>query len=162
MSFGKDMSMALDRIDGKIRKSVSGAFHNLCTKIVDDTPVGDITRWTSLRPRSDIGTKEVVTWKPPKGYVPGTLVNSWHSGIGQEIPINLTVREPNTSGVTSLGQISEVADKAPGNIAWFANPAPYANRIEYAGHSTQAPAGMVRINVRIFKDLLRIAINGSS
>lgn len=155
MSFGKDMSMALDRIDGKIRKGISGAFHNLCTKIVDDTPVGDITRWTSLN--TSEGRKS-----PPKDYVPGTLVNSWYSGIGAEIPVNLTVREPNTSGVTSLGQISEVADKAPGNIAWFANPAPYANRIEYAGHSTQAPAGMVRINVRIFKDLLRVAINGSS
>jgi hypothetical protein len=55
------------------------------------------------------------------------------------------------------GPIGEIHAKiqAPG-VYWLTNNLPYAHRIEFDGWShTKAPAGMLRINVRRFKSILR-------
>jgi hypothetical protein len=154
------MQAATSKLDARMRKAVSKTFTNLCTKIIDDTPVGDKSLWTSAKKAVAAGKVESIQdYKP--NYVPGTLVNSWFSGVGGDIPAGLSPREPNTSGATSLAQVRLIADEAAGKVAWFANPTPYANMIEFGAHSTQAPAGMVRINTNIFKDIFRIALNGS-
>lgn len=44
-----------------------------------------------------------------------------------------------------------------GDVAYIANNLPYAIELEY-GHSTQAPAGMVRITVERFQSIVREAI----
>lgn len=41
------------------------------------------------------------------------------------------------------------------NVIWLTNNLPYAGVIEYDAHSKQAPAGMVRVSVREFADVVR-------
>jgi hypothetical protein len=162
MGFSEDMQRATNNIDSKLRKTVSRGFTDLCTRIIDDTPVGNKTEWYSANKAVEDGKVESVQdYKP--NYVPGTLVNSWYAGIGNMIPQGLTPREPNTSGGTSLGSVQKVADEATGQVAWFANPAPHAMRAEYLGWPINGPGpyAMVRTNVNIFKDIFRIAFNES-
>jgi hypothetical protein len=53
-----------------------------------------------------------------------------------------------------IGEIHATV-KGPG-VYWLSNNLPYAHRIEFDGWShTKAPAGMLRINVRRFKSILR-------
>lgn len=65
-----------------------------------------------------------------------------------------SINEPITSIVDRTGEtesIAELEDVAGGSIAgkilWLSNNLPYIRRLEFDGHSSQAPAGMVRINV---------------
>lgn len=65
-----------------------------------------------------------------------------------------SINEPITSIVDRTGEtesIAELKDVAGGSIAgkilWLSNNLPYIRRLEFDGHSSQAPAGMVRINV---------------
>lgn len=65
-----------------------------------------------------------------------------------------SINEPITSIVDRTGEtepIAELKDVAGGSIAgkilWLSNNLPYIRRLEFDGHSSKAPAGMVRINV---------------
>lgn len=65
-----------------------------------------------------------------------------------------SINEPITSIVDRTGEtesIAELEDVAGGSIAgkilWLSNNLPYIRRLEFDGHSSQAPAGMVRTNV---------------
>ncbi len=65
-----------------------------------------------------------------------------------------SINEPITSVIDRAGDteaIAELKNVAGGSIAgkilWLSNNLPYIRRLEFDGHSSQAPAGMVRINV---------------
>ena len=45
---------------------------------------------------------------------------------------------------------------------YLTNNSPYAERIEYEGHSTQAPDGMVRINAIKFQQTLNEVARGET
>ena len=75
-----------------------------------------------------------------------------------------SIDEPITSIVDRTGEtesIAELKDVAGGSIAgkilWLSNNLPYIRRLEFDGHSSQAPAGMVRINVSRIKSIVRNA-----
>ena len=75
-----------------------------------------------------------------------------------------SINEPITSIVDRTGEtesIAELKDVAGGSIAgkilWLSNNLPYIRRLEFDGHSSQAPAGMVRINVSRIKRIVRNA-----
>ena len=142
MSFSGDVGKFAKNTKADTREVVSKTFMRIGTLIVERNPVGDITTWQS---------------KPPKDYRPGSMVNSWFSSIGSLG--NESMRAPNTTGAQSLANINMVAGKAPGNIAVLYNVAPYANRIEYAGHSGQAPAGFVRRTVAEFQSIVKVSVN---
>lgn len=40
-----------------------------------------------------------------------------------------------------------------GEVGYFVNGQPYASRIEYKGHSEQAPAGMMRISIADWQEI---------
>lgn len=72
-----------------------------------------------------------------------------------------SINEPITSIVDRTGEtesIAELKDVAGGSIAgkilWLSNNLPYIRRLEFDGHSSQAPAGMVRINVSRIKSIV--------
>ncbi len=69
----------------------------------------------------------------------GRLRNSWFLSDGQP-----------SSGTGSAGTTPQMNVTAtfttPFESSWIVNNLPYANRIEF-GHSSQAPAGMVRISI---------------
>lgn len=143
MGLAEDVTAWAKRTKQKRSDVVTAVVIDLSTAIIDRIPIGDVSLWKS---------------SPPKGYRPGTMVNSWHSSIG---PIGaMTVRSPNTTGAASLANLAAVAPFAPGKIFNFATPVPYARRIEF-GWSSQAPAGMVRLTTARFQQIVKAAARGT-
>lgn len=91
--------------------------------------------------RTPIGNPALWKFPAPPNYVPGTLINSWHTGFSPAV----STRMPDKSASVAKAEAAMVAKQAAGNIVYITNPAPYAFRIEYDAWSTQAPTGMLRI-----------------
>lgn len=113
------------------------AAKELKKRVEERTPVGDPTLW------------HPPYW--PKGYVPGTLKASWRLDNGQA----------RTSGgqFTSVSEIESSHGITLNPIAALvlSNPQPYAERVEYGHWSTQAPAGMMRISMLEWPQILQEA-----
>ena len=58
----------------------------------------------------------------------------------------------------SVMKANSVIPRRAGSVVYLTNNVPYIGKLEYDGHSRQAPAGMVRVSVALFEGLL----NGSS
>lgn len=155
MSFISDINKWVEKAKTDRDTVVTEVFQNIGTAIVSRTPVGDVSLWTSLKTTSDAGPIQPVA---PDGYRPGTLANNWFAGFGE--PGEPTLRPHNVNGSQSLANISNIAKEFPGKVAYIVNPAPYANRIEYGGHSSQRPNGMVRVTVADFQQIVKVAVNG--
>lgn len=115
---------------------------NLGTSLLENTVVGDPSRWKR---------------KPPPGYVPGALMANWNFSIGLIDETN--GKPPNrdvAAGVERLktALLPDVVDKD----IYLVNAQPYVRRIEYEGWSTQAPAGFVRITAVQFDQFVNLAI----
>lgn len=116
---------------------------DLSTKIVLSTPVGNPSLWEG---------------DAPEGYIGGTLRNNWFASIGSP-NIKSPLRTPRGgTGNGALAQILAQSVNAPGMVYYLVNVMPYARRIEYEGHSSQAPAGMVRTNLMAFQKALDDAV----
>jgi hypothetical protein len=143
MGFADDIRKWADRTKRDRDTVIAEVVTDLSTAIIDRTPIGDVSIWQS---------------PPPPGYRPGTMVNSWHSSVGQIGP--MSARGPNTTGAASLTNLAAIAPLAPGKLFSFTNPVPYARRIEF-GWSTQAPTGMVRLTTARFRQIVKAAIRGN-
>lgn len=139
MDFAKRIATFVKTTKESEQKIIGEVFRLISTQIISRTPIGDHTLWKG---------------KPSAGYRPGTLVNSWHAGIGT--PSGLSMREPNVTGATAMSEVQATSNNAAGNIAYLLNPAPYAIPIEY-GHSTQAPNGMVRLAIQNYSAIVKKA-----
>lgn len=72
-----------------------------------------------------------------------------------------SINEPITSVIDRTGETESIAElknvaggRIAGKILWLSNNLPYIRRLEFDGHSSQAPAGMVRINVSRIKSIV--------
>ena len=78
----------------------------------------------------------------PKGYVGGRFRGNWQTSIsapasGVVDRIDPTGSAATQETVTNMGGV--------GTITYLTNNLPYAQVLEYEAHSSQAPAGMVRV-----------------
>jgi len=63
-------------------------------------------------------------------------------------------------GKMTTKKMMSVVDKWDGTgFIYFTNNLPYAARIEYGAHSTQAPSGMVRVALSTVEQSVNKAIN---
>ena len=81
-------------------------------------------------------------WKrmAPKGYVGGYSRGQWQMTSGDPA-------DGEVAGIRSPSQVLGDADQVDVDLertTWITNNAPYIGKLEYAGHSTQAPDGWVR------------------
>lgn len=51
-------------------------------------------------------------------------------------------------------QIENITDGAAGSIFYLVNNLPYIGKLEFEGHSQQAPFGMVRVSIENFQQML--------
>ena len=116
--------------------------------------------------RSPVGNPDL--WKgdkygfirPPEGYVGGRFRANWQVSTGD--PATGT-----RDAVDASGQISVLAGQVVldgvkcGPPVYIVNNLPYAIPLEY-GHSTQAPAGMVRLAAVEFQQIVDDAVRGLS
>lgn len=75
----------------------------------------------------------------------GFLRNSWMSAWGA---IDGSTRDADKSGSQSIGSLNQkLTDIRFDADFFFTNSQPYASKIEYDGHSQQAPDGMLRVSL---------------
>ena len=136
MSFSIDLSRAVKKVKENAEDVVKGTTFQLFTNIVKRTPVGNPSIWQS---------------KPPKGYIGGTLRNSWYCAINNAAGV--PKRKPSKSGSESIKSLVAIQNYTLGDSVYLVNRAPYARRVEF-GWSSQAPAGMARISLAEVKDVI--------
>ncbi len=109
--------------------------------VVEKTPVGNPDLWKS---------------PAPPGYVGGRLRANWVFGVGR---VNTeTTEEIDASGAPTLSRLTAaIQQTGAGGVTFISNSLPYAISVEY-GHSSQAPAGMVRVTVAEFQQYVNQAV----
>lgn len=83
----------------------------------------------------------------------GRFKNNWLSAYGT---IDTTVTQAvDPSGSAAIGRLTEkAAGVKVGEVFYFTNSLPYAERLEYEGHSQQAPSGMVRVSIAAWENIV--------
>lgn len=109
----------------------------LFSRIIEKNPVGNPDLWKS-------------DYKPP-GYVGGRSRGNWQISISVPGQDEKDSFEPSTtgaplSGIQQAEAFSELAKTKFGQTIWIYNNVRYIKRLE-DGHSTQAPAGMVKVSI---------------
>jgi hypothetical protein len=121
--------------------------------VIRDTPVGDPDLWQS----SWLDTKGRATVSNNshlEGYVGGRLRGNWRCSLAMpDETVSGEFDFPSASAALSaVNDTCNAADRK--KTLWLSNSLPYAYRIEYEGHSRQAPEGMVRRNVTRIKGII--------
>jgi hypothetical protein len=134
-----------DKFDDRADKLIRAVGIKTFSAIIRDTPVGNPDLWKSTK-KDDKGRG-----KGPAGYVGGRLRANWNCSLG--MPDTSTDESTEQSrAIPGVVKTCETANRH--SVLWLSNSLPYAHRIEYDGHSRQAPAGMVRRNVTRIRNLL--------
>ncbi len=110
--------------------------------VIRDTPVGDPDLWVSLWKDSKGRAID-----PPEGYVGGRLRGNWRCSLSAPDTSTSGEHDFPSGGAVLADMQKTCADATRKDSLWLSNSLPYAWRIEYEGHSSQAPEGMVRRNV---------------
>lgn len=84
----------------------------------------------------------------------GRARGNWQ--ISTTAPATGEVYNNDRSGRSAIALVNSFKIKN-NRVVYLTNNLPYINRLEFDGHSKQAPAGMVRKNVTRFEKLLRRA-----
>lgn len=134
-SFAIQHKEAMKQVNKVVKKSIEDTFY----AIVEDTPVGD-----------------QATGEARKGpnYEPGNLKGNWQISFNSPKTGELDRKDP--SGGQVVGEIkAQMQMYSLYDEVYFTNNADYAYKIEYLGGSpTKAPKGMMKINVKNFKNVL--------
>ena len=142
MSFTLDLKEYVDKTGEDIVEVVQQTCVEVFTKIIMDTPVGKPELWKK---------------KPPADYKAGALRANWQTSLNQQASGILSKRDK--SGKRAINRMKAMVSKYDGlGSVVFVNNLSYASRIEYLGHSSQAPTGMVRLNVLAFQQAMDKAV----
>lgn len=146
MSFSTEILRFTGKTSRRLDFAIGHTAYLMGAKIVQRWPVGNPALWESGR--------------APAGYTPGHSKANWRIGVnsapGGEIP------GVDPSGAQALAAMrSAVARVKAGDVIYVVNNVPYAARIEFGNHSTQAPNGVVGIVVREFQSVVQQAIRSA-
>lgn len=94
-----------------------------------------------------------------RGYIGGRFRANWQVGMGKIPDGEINSVDP-SGGETTANMQMAVSGYKIGEVEkiYFVNNLPYGPRLEYEGHSRQAPVGMVRISCRQFEDAMAKAV----
>jgi hypothetical protein len=138
------ISQAVININKRTEKMVRGTVIGCASRIIKRTPVGNPELW--LFNNNGVYVDYLAYKDPPEGYVGGTLRGNWQPSIGQ--PVTTEIDRIDKSGQTVTADIRREGQRLNiGAVFYMTNNLPYAARVEFDGWSTQASAGMMRIEV---------------
>lgn len=134
MSFSDDIKKFKTKTEGAALSVFRGTALEVFVRVVKRTPVGNPSLWKGVA---------------PKGYVGGRLRSNWQMGINR----------PQTGEIHATnGPPRPAPSKAKiGDSIYITNNLPYAIPVEH-GHSSQAPAGMVKVTVSEFRKIVNDSI----
>lgn len=126
---------------------------DIASRIVERSPVGNPDLWLTLNPSMDIETRKLTRKDAPKGYVGGRFRANWQ--IGLDAPATGELDAIDADGEPTKTKLAaEIERIGAGHVVHITNNLPYGPRLEYDGHSSQAPQGMVRITVAEFQSIV--------
>jgi len=124
-------------------KVVRYALMTLDARLVQRSPVGDASYWSS---------------PAPKGYTGGRFRANWQVSIGAPMKGVLDLVDKDGSA-TIAAHAGVIGISKAGQIQYLVNNLPYAKRLE-EGWSRQAPHGMVVLTVVEWNNIVDAAVNG--
>lgn len=136
------IEQAVLNIQKRAETMVRGTVIGCASRIIKRTPVGNPDIW--LGALFDLKTRKNI--RAPEGYVGGSLRGNWQASIGQ--PINTEIERIDKAGTAATADVFREGQRLNmGAIFYMTNNLPYAARVEFSAWSTQAPQGMMRIEV---------------
>lgn len=91
----------------------------------------------------------------------GSLRASWTPNNGEPIARNVDIGEdPSAARVNDVAKVVNTLQL--GDTYSLANGQPYARRIEYEGHSAQAPSGTMRVTAAEWDQIVNQAVRDGS
>lgn len=126
-----DLVAGLNELLDEVEADIGDGIEAVMYELVKATPYGDPSTWSM---------------PAPPDYTPGTLRANWFVGVGQPnttFDATIRMREPNAVVLREQSKIRE----GVGKVLFLCNSTHYVNKIEYGGHSKQAPQGMARVTL---------------
>ncbi|GAA0907690.1 hypothetical protein GCM10009552_15960 [Rothia nasimurium] len=102
----------------------------------------NVTKAGRLKPGRKLHDRMDIT--KPDGYVGGRFRGNWQTSIAA--PATGTIDRVDPSGSSTISEVLRNMGGA-GTVTFLVNNLPYSQVLEYESHSSQAPAGMVRISM---------------
>lgn len=128
-SFSDQIGNAVLKINTAHDKIVRTATLELFSGVIRSTPVGNPSLWKN---------------PPPPGYVGGRARGSWQCSVASPKAGQIDRIDP--SGAGTIADMQSSVPSGAGQVAYLSSNLIYIERLEF-GWSTQAPAGMVRLNM---------------
>lgn len=139
--FKRNFAKVLEKAGAKAEMVVRAAGMELLKRVIEKSPVGDPSMWKN--PES-----------APEGYVGGRFKANWNVAIGS-IDHGISA-PPDKSGASAISRGTGIAMSFPmGAVVFITNSMPYSRRIEYDAWSKQASAGVVRITVIEYREIIK-------
>ncbi len=89
----------------------------------------------------------------------GVLRNNWFTSIGNPPMGSTDERDPSGQGTINRVRTTLTISDGMKDVI-FTNNLPYGERIEFDGHSAQAPEGMVRVNLGNWDSIVASHVRG--
>jgi hypothetical protein len=139
--FRRNFAAIMERAGEKKDKLAVMLAMEVLRRLIDGSPVGNASLWKN--PAS-----------APEGYVGGRFKANWQVEYGGPDLSNSLPPDSFGSGSMGRGKTKVQQWNVTGKL-FITNSMPYCKRIEYDSWSQQAPAGVVRITVKNFKQLVK-------
>ena len=137
MSFAAQLKAIADKAGTKVETVTRKVTVDMAGEIIALSPVGNPSVWQSAA---------------PAGYVGGRFRNNWMFGQSQANTATNNGTDP--TGANAMSRLSvQIQSAQIGSVWYITNSLPYARALEY-GHSSQAPAGMVRLTVQRWNEYI--------
>ncbi|WP_443699178.1 hypothetical protein [Pseudomonas sp.] len=186
MSFSLDLKEFIEKAKGNVEVVIQKTAIDLLSAVVDRSPVGNPELWASnavaTQYNNEVARLNVEARNNPDNlsksgrmkpgrlikdsmdltagadYVGGRFRGNWQVSFDTAITGELDRIDP--KGSASKGDGSAVIQGFTTEVGtiWMMNNQPYAQALEY-GHSTQAPAGMVRISTLEVQQFINKAVS---
>lgn len=128
----------VNRVNGKLEKTVRGTIIEIGKRLIDKSPVGDSSYWKSKY--------------KPEGYVGGAFRANWQYGFNSQ-PSG-EVAGADKAGTVTKEKIKSGVNASPAfGIHYIVNNLPYSIRLEN-GWSRQAPHGMLKLTAMEFGSIV--------
>jgi len=174
MSFSLDLKAFAEKAKGNAEIVIKKVAIDLLGAVVDRSPVGNPELWaanaTATQYNNEVSRLNAELRNDPAnltkngrmkpgrlikdgmdltaggGYVGGRFRGNWQ--VSFDVAKTGTLERIDPSGNDSKGEGADVIQGFTTQVGtiWMMNNLPYAQRLEY-GHSSQAPAGVVRVSV---------------
>ena len=138
IDFKKQLAAASAEIKSNVDKAVRSTAIELLGELVRKTPVGNPGLWKG---------------DAPAGYVGGRLRGNWQVQVNSADTSTIDTVDSIGNGTISKGISAIKGYSSKDKAIFISNNLPYAERVE-EGWSEQAPAGMMKVSVEKFNEIV--------